>query len=92
MSTVTLNDTTNPSPSLNGAQQIVFIDVSENTQSLSALAASGSLGTAVLLTSVLYGPPSNQMTRTVANGSVGTARLSSARPLTFHGISGSSNQ
>lgn len=66
---------TQPSPELNGAQQITFIDVSENTQSRLSLAASGALGTQTLLTSVLYGPPSNLITGQVTSGSVAGVRL-----------------
>ena len=51
----------NPSPAVNGAQLITFMDVSSNTQSHGAPLTSG--GTAAYtLTSVLYGPPSNQIT------------------------------
>ena len=49
-----------PSPLLNGAQLITFIDVSANTQSQAALLTSGAT-TMTLMTSVLYGPPSNQL-------------------------------
>ena len=59
----------NPSPQLNGAQLVTFIDVSSNTQSALALLASGG-GTQTLLTSTLYGPPSNQLTAQVETGSV----------------------
>ena len=59
----------NPSPQLNGAQLVTFIDVSSNTQSALALLASGG-GTQTLLTSTLYGPPSNQLTAQVEAGSV----------------------
>jgi hypothetical protein len=52
----------NPSPQLNGAQQITFIDVSSNTQSFAALLTSGGNSVYATLTSVLYGPPSNQLT------------------------------
>jgi hypothetical protein len=58
----------NPSPALNGAQLITFIDASQNTQSQLSLTASGALGTQTLITSVLYGPPSNQMTGQVSTG------------------------
>jgi hypothetical protein len=57
-----------PSPTLNGAQQITFIDASQNTQSQAALSASGALGVQTLLTSVQYGPPSNQLLYTVQPG------------------------
>lgn len=63
-----------PSPSLNGAQQITFIDVSSNTQSTAALNASGG-ATQTLLTSALYGPPSNQMTYQVSNGTTAGRKL-----------------
>ena len=66
---------TSPSPALNGAQLITFIDVSRNTQSQAALAASGALGTQTLLSSAKYGPPSNQMTYQVAAGSVAGLKL-----------------
>lgn len=69
---------TNPSPVLNGAQLITFIDASENTQSALSLTASGALGTSALLTSALYGPPSNQLTSLVSNGSVGGIKLTLA--------------
>jgi hypothetical protein len=65
----------NPSPAQNGAQLITFIDVSRNTQSLAALVASGALGTQTLLTSTLYGPPSNQLSYQVANGSTAGLKL-----------------
>lgn len=64
----------NPSPALNGAQLITFIDVSQNTQSQAALIASGG-GTQTLLTSTLYGPPSNRLTYTVAAGSTAGRKL-----------------
>ena len=63
-----------PSPQLNGAQQVTFIDVSTNTQSVLPLLASGG-GTQTLLTSTLYGPPSNQLTCQVENGSVAGLKL-----------------
>jgi hypothetical protein len=65
----------NPSPALNGAQLVTLIDPSESTQSFGALAASGALGTQTLLTSVLYGPPSNQLTRQVVSGSTAGVKL-----------------
>ncbi len=59
---------TQPSPSLNGAQYITFIDASENTQSALTLTnASGAA--AVSLTSTNYGPPSNLLQAAVAAGS-----------------------
>lgn len=65
----------NPSPAVNGAQRITFIDASENTQSMASLSASGALGTQTLLTSVLYGPPSNNMSYMVQNGTTAGRRL-----------------
>lgn len=59
----------NPSPQLNGAQLITFIDVSTNTQANAALLTSGAT-TMTSLLSTLYGPPSNQMTYQVTTGSV----------------------
>ena len=56
-----------PSPSLNGAQQITFIDASTNTQATAGVFVSGVV-TQTLLTSALYGPPSNQLSVTIANG------------------------
>jgi hypothetical protein len=56
-----------PSPQLNGAAQITFIDASQNTQSAAALLTSGGT-TMTTLTSVLYGPPSNQLSVLVQNG------------------------
>lgn len=64
----------NPSPQLQGAQLITFIDVSTNTQSVAPLLTSGAT-TQTLLTSALYGPPSNQLTYQVANGSVAGRKL-----------------
>ena len=64
----------NPSPAQNGAQLITFIDVSRNTQSLAALAASGG-ATQTLLTSTKYGPPSNQLSQQVAAGSTAGLKL-----------------
>lgn len=59
---------TQPSPSLNGAQYITFIDASENTQS--ALTLTNTSGAAaVSLTSTNYGPPSNLLQAAVAAGS-----------------------
>ena len=55
-----------PSPSMNGAQQITFIDASENTQAVGTLNTSGAV--IATLTSALYGPPSNQLSILVANG------------------------
>lgn len=66
---------TNPSPAFNGAQLITFIDASQNTQSVLSLSASGALGTQTLLTSVLYGPPSNQLTGQLVSGSIAGLKL-----------------
>jgi hypothetical protein len=65
----------NPSPALNGAQLVTLIDPSQSTQAFGALAASGALGTQTLMTSVLYGPPSNQMTGQVVSGSTAGLKL-----------------
>lgn len=65
----------NPSPALNGAQLVTLIDPSESTQSVYPLKASGSVGTQTLLTSTLYGPPSNQLTAQVSTGSVAGLKL-----------------
>ena len=67
---------TQPSPQMNGAQQITFIDVSTNTQAALPLVASGALGTAVTLTSTLYGPPSNLLTAQVSAGSNAGVKIS----------------
>ena len=64
----------NPSPSLNGAQQVTFIDVSSNTLASAQLTTSGGAAYANL-SSVLYGPPSNQMTYQVSTASVGGRKL-----------------
>ena len=50
----------NPSPALAGASQITFIDASSNTRSAASVPNSGATQS-MLLTSVLYGPPSNQL-------------------------------
>ena len=60
----------NPSPQLNGAQRITFIDASTNTQSTAALLNSGA-ATYALLTSTLYGPPSNRLQYQVSAPSAG---------------------
>lgn len=65
----------NPSPVQNGAQLVTFIDVSRNTTSLAALVASGALGAQTLLTSALYGPPSNQLSYQVSAGSAAGLKL-----------------
>lgn len=59
---------TNPSPQLNGAQQITFINVGENTQSAYTL-NSGTSGV-VSLQSTNYGLPSNLLQIEVATGSL----------------------
>lgn len=63
-----------PSPQLNGAQRITFIDASTNTQSNAALLTSGAQ-TQTSLTSALYGPPSNQLTYQVSNGTTAGLKL-----------------
>lgn len=63
-----------PSPQVNGAQLITFVDVSTNTQSHAALLASGGQ-TQTLLTSALYGPPSNQLTYQVTAGTTAGRKL-----------------
>jgi len=63
-----------PSPSLFGTQLITFIDVSRNTQSAALLTTSGGAAYATL-TSVLYGPPSNQLTYQVSSGSTTGRKL-----------------
>jgi hypothetical protein len=64
----------NPSPALNGAQLVTFIDASQNTQAFASLGPNSGT-TQTLLTSVLYGPPSNQMTEQVVNGSIAGLKL-----------------
>lgn len=56
-----------PSPSMNGASLITFIDASQNTQSAIALTSSGAT-TLATLTSALYGPPSNQLSLQISTG------------------------
>ncbi len=64
----------NPSPALNGAQLITFIDASTNTQANAALLTSG--GTIFAnLTSALYGPPSNRLQYQISSASVSGVRL-----------------
>jgi hypothetical protein len=63
-----------PSPAVNGAQRITFIDASQNTQSSFSLNTSGGT-TQTTLQSVQYGPPSNQMTSQVVAGSVAGLKL-----------------
>ena len=63
-----------PSPAQFGTQLITFIDVSRNTRSAAALVTSGGAAYATL-TSVLYGPPSNQLTYQVASGSATGRKL-----------------
>lgn len=60
---------TNPSPQLNGAQQITFINVGENTRS--SLTLFSSTSGVINLTSTNYGLPSNLLQAQVAAGSVG---------------------
>lgn len=64
-----VNFMTNPSPQLNGAQQITFINVGENTQSSLTLQDSVPSGV-ISLQSVNYGLPSNLLQIQVANGSI----------------------
>jgi len=79
-----------PSPSLNGAQRITFIDVSSNTQSSLALLTTGAT-TYATLTSTLYGPPSNQLTLQISTGSATGGSGSAGRKFTlvdnFAGVS-----
>ncbi len=63
-----------PSPQVNGAQRFTFIDVSTNTQATAALLASGGQ-TNTLMTSVLYGPPSNQLTYQLSTGTTAGRKL-----------------
>ena len=60
---------TNPSPQLNGAQQITFINVGSATQSSLTL-QNGAASGVVALTSVNYGIPSNLLQAAVAAGTV----------------------
>jgi hypothetical protein len=64
----------NPSPNQNGAQFITLIDPSQNTQSSQSLLTTGSTAQTIL-TSTLYGPPSNQLTSQVTSGSVAGLKL-----------------
>jgi len=64
-----------PSPQLNGAQLITFIDASKNTRSMAVVSGTATGGPVALLQSTLYGPPSNQMTLQVAPGSVAGYRV-----------------
>jgi len=64
----------NPSPSLNGTQNITIIDASSNTQAAYALQSSGAT-TFATLTTVGYGPPSNLMQVTVASGTLAGLKL-----------------
>jgi hypothetical protein len=64
----------NPSPLLAGAQLVTLIDPSENTQSNLSLGPNSGT-TQTLLTSTLYGPPSNQLTGQVSAGSVAGLKL-----------------
>ena len=63
-----VNFLTNPSTQLNGAQQITFINVGENTQSHLTL-NSGTSGV-IVLTSADYGLPSNLLQAQVAAGTL----------------------
>jgi hypothetical protein len=64
----------NPSPVMFGAQYITFIDASTNTQA--ALSLTNSSGSGVVsMTSVAYGPPSNQMQARVGAGSVSGVKV-----------------
>ena len=65
----------NPSPALNGAQLITLIDPGNSTQSVLPLTASGANGIQTLLTSALYGPPSNQITGQVVSGSISAEKI-----------------
>lgn len=60
---------TNPSGQVNGAQQITFINVGENTQSTLGLLNGPGTGVA-LLTSANYGVPSNLLQCSVATGTL----------------------
>ena len=64
----------NPSPALNGAQLVTFIDASTNTQASAAILTSGGTSFANL-TSALYGPPSNQIQYQVSAASVSGRKL-----------------
>lgn len=63
-----------PSPAMNGAQRITFIDASQNTQSVFGMIA-GSTTVGTVLTSTLYGPPSNQLSVAVANGTTAGRKI-----------------
>ncbi len=63
-----------PSPAMNGAQQITFIDASQNTQSSLGMLVSGTT-VMTTLTSTLYGPPSNQLSIMVANGTTAGRKI-----------------
>lgn len=63
-----------PSPSMNGAQRITFIDASQNTQAALGMLVSGTT-VVTTLTSVLYGPPSNQLSVLVANGTTAGRKI-----------------
>ena len=64
----------NPSPAVNGAQLITFMDVSSNTQSNLSIAYGSGISHTTIgywnLASTQYGPPSNQITATVTSGVV----------------------
>lgn len=59
---------TSPSPQLQGAQQVTYINVGENTQSSLTL-KSGTSGV-IIMTSTNYGLPSNQLQAQVAAGAL----------------------
>lgn len=63
-----------PSAQLNGAQQITFINASQNTQSSFTMNSSGQA--AISVTSTNYGPPSNLLQVQVQTGTVGGSRVS----------------
>ena len=68
----------NPSPAVNGAQLITFMDVSSNTQSQLTLNSTGSGGASsglINLTSALYGPPSNQITCQIGIGNFSSSSV-----------------
>jgi hypothetical protein len=62
---------TSPSPQLNGAQQVTFINVGGNTQSTLTLDSIGASGIPqIVLTSTNYGLPSNLLQAEVSAGSL----------------------
>ncbi len=64
----------NPSPQLNGAQQVIYINPSPNTQSSLTLDDSSSSGV-ITLTSANYGTPSNLLQASVGAGTVAGIKL-----------------